>query len=126
MITDTGPETDQSFFTVTKTSDAASARHSSASSYADAAHAKTQVLKIVACEQCGDRFAISHDLNALDPELAERQAAWLAEQFVWDHIQETKHRSSVTLPAAPMASSSVIRPALKYRRRHWFMVCIPQ
>src|SRR5439155_21078251 len=28
MLTDTGPESDQSFFTVTKTSDAASARHS--------------------------------------------------------------------------------------------------
>jgi len=61
--------------------------------------ARTQVVKVVVCQQCGDRFAISHDLTALDPELAERQAAWLADQFVWDHIQENKHRGSVTLPA---------------------------
>ena len=62
--------------------------------------ARTQIVKVVVCQQCGDRFAISHDLAALDPELAERQAAWLADQFVWDHIQENKHRSSVTLPGA--------------------------
>ena len=61
---------------------------------------RTQTVKTVVCEQCGDRFAISHDINTPDPSLAEHQAAWLAEQFVWDHIQETKHRSSITLPTA--------------------------
>lgn len=75
-------------------------RQSSAAPAPGAPPARTQVVKVVACQQCGDRFAISHDLTALDPELAERQAAWLADQFVWDHIQENKHRSSVTLPAA--------------------------
>ena len=62
--------------------------------------AKTQTMKTVVCEQCGDRFAISHDINTPDPALANHQAAWLVEQFVWDHIQETKHRSSITLPTA--------------------------
>lgn len=75
-------------------------RHSSAPPAPGAPPARTQVIQVVVCQQCGDRFAISHDLTALDPELAERQAAWLADRFVWDHIQETKHRSSVTLPAA--------------------------
>jgi hypothetical protein len=75
-------------------------RQSSAVPASGAPPARTQVVKVVICQQCGDRFAINHDLTALDPELAERQAAWLADQFVWDHIQEDKHRSSVTLPAA--------------------------
>jgi len=66
---------------------------------ADAPPLKTQVIKVVVCEQCGDKFAISHDLTTVNPELAERQATWLADQFVWDHIQENKHRSSITLPA---------------------------
>jgi hypothetical protein len=57
-------------------------------------------MEVAVCSQCGDRFAITHEVAAADPELATRQAAWLQDQFVWDHIQETKHRSSVALPAA--------------------------
>jgi hypothetical protein len=75
-------------------------RQTSAPPAPDAPPAKTQVIKVMVCQQCGDRFAIRHDLTALDPELAERQAVWLQDQFVWDHIQENKHRSSITLPAA--------------------------
>lgn len=67
---------------------------------AGAASSRFQVMQIVGCGQCGDRFAITHESVAADPELAARQAAWLEDQFVWDHIQETKHRSSVALPAA--------------------------
>jgi hypothetical protein len=59
-----------------------------------------QVINVVVCPQCGDRFAICQDLIGLDSQLVERQAAWLADQFVWDHIQENKHRSSITLPGA--------------------------
>jgi hypothetical protein len=66
---------------------------------AENAQAKTLVVKVVACSQCGERFTIGHDAAAPDPELAERQARWLEDQFVWDHIQENKHRSSVALPA---------------------------
>ena len=58
-----------------------------------------QVMQIVECGQCSERFAITHDQATAAPELAARQAAWLQDQFVWDHIQETKHRSSIALPA---------------------------
>ena len=75
-------------------------RQTSASPALTTSPAKTQVIKVVVCQQCGERFAIAHDLTALDPQLAERQAAWLADQFVWDHIQENKHRGSITLPGA--------------------------
>lgn len=61
---------------------------------------RNQVMQLVVCAQCSDRFAITHEPDAADPELAARQAAWLQDQFVWDHIQETKHRSSIALPAA--------------------------
>jgi hypothetical protein len=71
--------------------------------------AKTQVIKVVVCQQCADRFAISHDLTNLDPQLAERQAVWLADQWVWDHIQENKHRSSITLPGAEELKQLALR-----------------
>jgi hypothetical protein len=58
------------------------------------------VMKVVACSQCGERFAIGHNPVSSDAELAERQAVWLEEIFVWDHIQENKHRGSIALPAA--------------------------
>lgn len=54
----------------------------------------------VACNSCGERFEITHKAAFQDPVLAERQAAWLQDQFVWDHIQENKHRSSISLPAS--------------------------
>ena len=59
-----------------------------------------QLMEVVVCGQCGDRFAITHEIAVADTSLAVRQAAWLQDQFVWDHIQESKHRSSVALPAA--------------------------
>lgn len=58
------------------------------------------VMKVVACSQCGERFAIGHNPATSDVDLAERQAVWLEEIFVWDHIQENKHRGSIALPAA--------------------------
>lgn len=59
-----------------------------------------QSMEVVVCGQCGDRFAITHEAAAADADLAARQATWLQDQFVWDHIQETKHRSSIALPAS--------------------------
>ncbi len=56
------------------------------------------VVKTVTCDQCGERFQITHPTASQDEQLAERQAAWLADRFVWDHIQETKHRASIDLP----------------------------
>jgi len=65
-----------------------------------AAPPRNVVLNIVECSQCGERFAISHDCDSQDAALAERQSLWLKDQFVWDHIQENKHRSTITLPAS--------------------------
>lgn len=57
-------------------------------------------MSTVTCDKCGARFAIGHRLFFQDVELATRQAAWLGEQLVWDHIQENKHRGSIRLPAS--------------------------
>lgn len=57
------------------------------------------VMTTVRCDQCGERFAISHPSASQDQVLANRQAIWLADKFVWDHIQETGHRSLIQLPA---------------------------
>ena len=57
------------------------------------------VMKTVVCDQCGARFEIGHSLASQDPALATRQAVWLAEQLVWDHIQESRHRGTQYLPA---------------------------
>ncbi len=56
------------------------------------------VMARVTCESCGARFAISHRPPFLDASLAARQAVWLADQLVWDHIREAKHRSTISLP----------------------------
>lgn len=68
-------------------------------SSANAPAPRTLVMKLVMCGQCGERFAIGHDPACPDPALAERQALWLEEHFVWDHIQENKHGRSIALPA---------------------------
>ena len=59
------------------------------------------VMSDVVCCDCGVRFQITHPMTSIDRKLAERQAAWLADQFVWDHIQEHKHRASIDLPQLP-------------------------
>jgi len=56
-------------------------------------------METVVCGECGARFAIGHHAAAQDAALARRQAVWLADKFVWDHIQETPHPGSITLPA---------------------------
>ena len=61
--------------------------------------ANVTVMVMVTCESCGARFAIGHRPPFLDAALATRQAAWLTDQLVWDHIQETKHRGTVDLPS---------------------------
>ncbi len=64
------------------------------------ASVRTVEIATVACGNCADRFAISHDVENADVNLAGLQAAWLQEKLTWDHIQERKHQGSVILPAA--------------------------
>ncbi len=55
-------------------------------------------METVVCGKCGQRFSIQSDLGLQDAELAARQAAWVADQLVWDHIQERKHHGTIDLP----------------------------
>lgn len=52
----------------------------------------------VVCSKCGQRFAIHCDSAAHDAGLAVKQAAWVQDQLVWDHIQERRHNGSMDLP----------------------------
>ncbi|HEX3584837.1 MAG TPA: hypothetical protein VH024_02525 [Candidatus Angelobacter sp.] len=52
----------------------------------------------VVCGKCGQRFAIRRDVTSLDVELAKKQISFVAEQLVWDHIQERKHHGTIELP----------------------------
>jgi transcription elongation factor Elf1 len=55
-------------------------------------------IETVVCGKCGQRFAIRQDSGAHDTKLFEKQAAWVQEQLVWDHIQERKHHGTIELP----------------------------
>jgi len=55
-------------------------------------------METVVCGNCGQRFSIQSDLGLQDAALAGRQAAWVADQLVWDHIQERKHQGTIDLP----------------------------
>ena len=57
------------------------------------------VMLTVSCDECGAQFALLHPLAAQDFGLAEKQAVWLKEHFVWEHLQENKHAGSVCLPS---------------------------
>ena len=56
------------------------------------------VSETVVCSKCGQQFAIQSNLAIPDAALAEKQAAWVADQLVWDHIQERKHHGTIELP----------------------------
>ncbi len=58
------------------------------------------LMKTVVCDKCGQRFAIHHDPVRQNVEVAKKQAAWLEDQLVWDHIQERKHHATIKLPSA--------------------------
>jgi len=62
--------------------------------------ANTVVMTTVVCHQCGEKFSIAHHSGSTDQVLAERQAVWLADRFVWDHIQENPHQGSIQLPGS--------------------------
>ena len=61
----------------------------------------TVQMATVVCDQCGARFAIAHRLASMDQALADRQAIWLADKFVWDHIQDVAHVINYDVPKAP-------------------------
>lgn len=52
----------------------------------------------VVCDKCGQRFAIHNGGGAPDAQLTEKQAVWLQDRLVWDHIQERKHHATIELP----------------------------
>ena len=56
------------------------------------------VMETVVCDKCGQRFAICHNPGFEDVALAKKQAAWVTDQLVWDHIQERKHPGTIELP----------------------------
>ena len=59
---------------------------------------KLFLMETVVCSDCGQRFAISQGPGLQGFELAKRQAAWVTDQLVWDHIQERKHHATIELP----------------------------
>lgn len=61
---------------------------------------KSVVMTTVVCDDCGARYAVAHRPASRDASLAERQAVWLKDRFVWDHIQESKHSGSILLPGS--------------------------
>lgn len=58
------------------------------------------VMTTVVYYQCGEKFSITHHLSCSDHALAARQAVWLEDKFVWDHIQENDHPGSIQLPGS--------------------------
>lgn len=59
---------------------------------------KATLMETVVCGNCGQRFAIRHDPGCQDVDLAKKQAVWVTDQLVWDHIQERKHHATIELP----------------------------
>ena len=55
-------------------------------------------IETVVCGKCGQRFAIHFDMALGNAELAKKQATWVANELVWDHIQERKHHGTMDLP----------------------------
>jgi transcription elongation factor Elf1 len=62
------------------------------------ADAVAHSMETVVCGRCGQRFAIRHDVASLDAELVKKQVSFVAEQLLWDHIQERKHAGTIELP----------------------------
>ena len=65
---------------------------------ASAGRSNDILMETVVCDQCGQRFAIRHDPSHRDVDVARKQASWVKEQLVWDHIQERKHHGTMELP----------------------------
>ena len=59
------------------------------------------LMETIVCGKCGQRFAIHNDPAGQDAALARKHAVWVADQLVWDHIQERKHHGTMELPSLP-------------------------
>ncbi len=57
-------------------------------------------METVVCDKCGQRFAFPSDPGGHSTGLTGKQAAWVADQLVWDHIQERKHPATMILPSS--------------------------
>lgn len=58
----------------------------------------TVTMETVICGKCGQQFAIRHDPALREVDAARKQALWVTDELVWDHIQERKHRGTIGLP----------------------------
>lgn len=45
-------------------------------------------METVICGKCGQQFAIRHDPALREVDAARKQALWVTDELVWDHIQE--------------------------------------
>jgi hypothetical protein len=55
-------------------------------------------LGTVVCGKCGQRYSIA-ELSPEDAELSRKQASFVEDKLVWDHIQERKHQATIELPS---------------------------
>ncbi|HLK53653.1 MAG TPA: hypothetical protein VKU42_09360 [Candidatus Angelobacter sp.] len=56
-------------------------------------------METVVCSKCGQRYAIRIEASSQDPGLSRKQASFVADKLVWDHIQERKHQGTIELPS---------------------------
>jgi transcription elongation factor Elf1 len=62
----------------------------------------------VVCGKCGQRYAIRIEAPLQDAELSRKQASFVADKLVWDHIQERKHQGTIELPSFENERSTVV------------------
>jgi len=56
-------------------------------------------METVVCGKCGQRYAIRIESSSQDVGLSKKQASFVADKLVWDHIQERKHQGTIELPS---------------------------
>ena len=56
-------------------------------------------METVVCSKCGQRYAIRIESSPQDVGLSKKQASFVADKLVWDHIQERKHQGTIELPS---------------------------
>jgi transcription elongation factor Elf1 len=56
-------------------------------------------METVVCGKCGQRYTIRMEPASQDAALSRKQASFVADQLVWDHIQERKHQGTIELPS---------------------------
>ncbi|HSK43012.1 MAG TPA: hypothetical protein VLA83_03885 [Candidatus Binatia bacterium] len=56
-------------------------------------------METVVCGNCGQRYAIRIESSTQDGALSKKQASFVADKLVWDHIQERKHQGTIELPS---------------------------